>query len=463
MAYICWMRVVFILLCAVLNLASLNAQNASPAKKSMAKVVAGPMLGYAEHREVSIWIQTEAVQEVSLRYKLSGSSSWEQVKAKPNELGISRFTPALLSPGSSYTYQILLDGKVWECKDELNFKTKTLWEWRTPAPDFTFLLGSCLYINDSAYDRPGKAYGASSEILKFMKQTPADFMLWLGDNTYLREADFSSKSGMAYRYKHTRADSNLQGLLRAMPNYATWDDHDYGDNDGNSSFGLKKTSRSLFMDYWPNKTYGEDEQGVYHSFSWSDAEFFLCDDRWFRDASEMEELDGKKAMLGKKQLEWLKNKLVHSKATFKFIVVGGQVLNKHTDKESYNLYKKEREELLNFLVQQKISGVVFLSGDRHHTEILKDESVKEKLGYSLYDITSSPLSSGVSNVLKTDEAKNPQRVPNTLTVEQNYCSIRISGKKGERIALVTCYDKNGLVKWGYQIPESELKTGADKK
>jgi len=217
------------------------------------------------------------------------------------------------------------------------------------------------------------------------------------------------------------------------------------------------------MDYWPNKTYGEDEQGVYHSFSWSDAEFFLCDDRWFRDASEMEELDGKKAMLGKKQLEWLKNKLVHSKATFKFIVVGGQVLNKHTDKESYNLYKKEREELLNFLVQQKISGVVFLSGDRHHTEILKDESVKEKLGYSLYDITSSPLSSGVSNVLKTDEAKNPQRVPNTLTVEQNYCSIRISGKKGERIALVTCYDKNGLVKWGYQIPESELKTGANKK
>lgn len=457
------MRIAYTLIFFLLSFGLATAQSSEQSKKSSGKLIAGPMLGYAEHREIALWVQTESVQEITLKYKAINSGSWESIKTKPDAFGIVQFFPSLLTPGTTYTYQILLDGKPWKCKDELKFKTKVLWEWRSPAPDFTFLLGSCLYINDSAYDRPGKAYGASSEILRFMKATPADFMLWLGDNTYLREADYSSKAGIAYRYKHTRSDSNLQGLLRTMPNYATWDDHDFGDNDGNSSYGLKKFSREQFKAYWPNKSYGDNEEGIYHSFTWSDAEFFLCDDRWFRDASEMDELDGKKAMLGTKQLEWLKNKLVHSKATFKFIVVGGQVLNKNTDKESYNLFKKEREEILSFLVQQKISGVVFLSGDRHHTEILREDALKDKLGYSLFDITSSPLSSGVSNVLKTEEAKNPQRVPNTLTVEQNYCSIKISGKKGERVMLVTCHDKNGLVKWGYQISESDVKIPTEKK
>jgi alkaline phosphatase D len=139
--------------------------------------------------------------------------------------------------------------------------------------------------------------------------------------------------------------------------------------------------------------------------------------------------------------------------------VGGQFLNANTDKESFNLYKKEREEILQFIVDQNIGGVIFLSGDRHHTEILKEEKYKEKLGYTFYDITSSPLSAGPSNILKSEEAKNPQRVANTLVVENNYCSIKISGpKKGERVLLITCYDKKGVVKWGHQIKESELKT-----
>ena len=123
------------------------------------------------------------------------------------------------------------------------------------------------------------------------------------------------------------------------------------------------------------------------------------------------------------------------------------------------MYQKERKELLQFIVDQKISGVVFISGDRHHTEILTDSSYMNELGYPFIDITSSPLSSGVSNVLETEEANNPQRIPGTLVVANNFCTINISGtKKGQRLLDINCLDKNGKVLWTHQIHEKQLKS-----
>jgi len=438
-------------------------------KNQVGKVVAGPMLGYAEHTECLIWVQTRCNASTEVRYRLLGSkeawkserlANWGQEYCQEN---IKKFVLSGLKMGSTYEYQIVLDSVVQRFNYPLQFKTKVLWEWRSSPPNFTFMLGSCLYINDSAYDRPGKPYGGSTEILKAMYNTPADFMLWMGDNTYMREVDYSSKSAMTYRYLHTRSEPNLQPLLAVRNNYATWDDHDYGDNDANKHFEFKQTARSLFNAYWGNKTAGENDEGVYHNFRYSDAEFIMLDDRWFRDESEIKEQFDAKSQLGSMQMSWLKNKLVHSRASFKFVCVGGQFLNEVTDKESFNLYKKERAEIIRFIVDQKISGVVFLSGDRHHTELLKDEGVVAKLGYPLYDLTCSALTAGASNLASSLEAKNPMREANTLVVENNYCTISIAGAaRGSRELTLTCFDSKGIVKWGKVIKESELKAMAVK-
>lgn len=151
------------------------------------------------------------------------------------------------------------------------------------------------------------------------------------------------------------------------------------------------------------------------------------------------------------------------RASFKFVVVGGQFINENTDKESFNLYQKERQELIQFIIDQKISGVIFLSGDRHHTELLKNEKVLTDLGYPLYDLTCSSLTAGPSSILSSSEAQNPQRVANTLVAENNYCTIQISGpKRGERKLNITCFDSKGIVKWGIILTESELKAKSNK-
>ena len=130
--------------------------------------------------------------------------------------------------------------------------------------------------------------------------------------------------------------------------------------------------------------------------SWGDADIFLTDNRWWRSADLLpDSVNGKpnpeKKMLGDQQMEWLKNSLLYSTATFKIIVVGSQVLNPVSPFDKWRDFPSEYQELMDFLTEQKINGVLFLTGDRHHSEIIK---VERPGTYPLYDITVSPLISG---------------------------------------------------------------------
>lgn len=66
--------------------------------------------------------------------------------------------------GTSYGYKIILDGKEEKLPFATQFSTKDLWQYRKPAPDFSFLAGSCAYFNEAKFDRPGKPYGGDSSI-----------------------------------------------------------------------------------------------------------------------------------------------------------------------------------------------------------------------------------------------------------------------------------------------------------
>ena len=79
-----------------------------------------------------------------------------------------------------------------------------------------------------------------------------DMMLWLGDNIYLREVDFQSYEGFLHRYTHARETPEMKNLLKACPNYAIWDDHDFGPNDSDGSWVHADWSREAFQTFWSN-------------------------------------------------------------------------------------------------------------------------------------------------------------------------------------------------------------------
>ncbi len=424
-------------------------------------LVAGPMLGYLEHREALIWLQvTPAVSSIEVKYYPKNHPSNNQTIKYAGTLGEAynpeKIVLADLAMNTQYAYEIYLNHKKQSFPYPLNFTTKDIWEYRRPAPGFSFLFGSCAYINDPPSDRPGEAYGLSPRIFDTMAKTPADFMLWLGDNTYTRESDYTSKSGFYYRYTHTRRCSNMQQLLSSRPNYAIWDDHDYGPNDAGSSFELKDVALQVFKDFWGNKSYGEaDNPGVYTKFTWSDCDFFLIDDRYYRSDDAMKDSSSAKQFLGDRQFTWLANSLLYSKASFKFLVFGSQVLNPMNDFESFRFYKKEYDALLTLIRENKIEGVVFLSGDRHISEIIK---VQPEGIYPLYDVTGSAFTSrSYAKFAETKEFNNPYRVVPVAVTDQNFMKVTISGERYNRVANVIAITADNKVVWQYEIKQKELK------
>ena len=434
--------------------------NAQPSANN--KIISGPMLGQIELRTASIWIEVDAaVKTIAIKYWEKDDPKTARVKIYKGSLG-NEFNPVKMEIGgldfnTTYQYNFLVDGTTANVSG--TFTTKDLWQWRKPAPDFSFLTGSCAYFNEPIFDRPGKPYGGDAAIFETMAKTPAAFMLWLGDNWYTREVDISSEWGLYYRASHDRRLPVLQHFWKAMPHYAIWDDHDYGPDDADGYYILKDASRKLFMRYWNNPSYGQDDKGIFTKVSYSDVDIFLTDDRYFRSANNLaDSIDGKpnpdKHFLGAAQVEWLKNALVYSNATFKIIAIGSQVLNpSHKEFESMRHFSAEYNELMNFLDVQKISGILFLSGDRHHSEVIKAARIAN---YTLYDITSSPLTSGISKV-RGDEINNPFRIPGTLVEEQNFSKITITGKKGERKLTVEFIGLKGDKLSSWSIGEKELQ------
>jgi alkaline phosphatase D len=310
--------------------------------------------------------------------------------------------------------------------------------------------GSCAYINQPEYDRTGKPYGGDYKIFPHMAEQKADLMVWLGDNLYLREPDWNTRTGINKRYNHTRSLPELQPLLAVTQNYAILDDHDYGPDNSNRSFFNKNQTLDAFRLFWGNPTYGTgDIEGAITSFQWSDADFFLLDNRWYRDPDEI--VKENKTQLGEKQLEWLLENLVTSKATFKIVALGGQFLSDVTIAETYSAYgfEKERGQIIKFIYQYNIKNVIFITGDVHFSEmsVLKQEGKP-----TIYDCTFSALTSG-SNTAGASW-KNSFRVPGTVVMENNYGMIKFTGTAKARKLVVNCFSTDNRKLWE-QVIEQE--------
>ncbi|HET9053071.1 MAG TPA: alkaline phosphatase D family protein, partial [Cyclobacteriaceae bacterium] len=158
-------------------------------------------------------------------------------------------------------------------------------------------------------------------------------------------------------------------------------------------------------------------------------------------------------MFGEQQMTWLKNALKSSLATFKIVVTGSQVLNTASTDDRVQNYPVEFNELMEFLSREKINGVVFMTGDRHHSEVIKYERAGS---YTLYDITSSPLTSGIGRP-REQEASNPARIPGTLIEAQNYSRISITGGPRERVLKVEFLGLKGEKLGEWSIRSDQLR------
>ena len=321
------------------------------------------MVGYSTMKEVVVWMQTRGEAEVFIRYASIGAPDSvfqsETVNTRPESECIARVI-APVFPGQEYTYEVFVNGERLAFDYPLGFQSQELWQWRHDPPGFSFAIGSCNYGNEPLLDRPGTPYGADHFIFGSMLEKDPDFMVWMGDNNYLREADWNSRTGILHRYSFNRAMPELQPFLGSVHHYAIWDDHDYGPNNSDRSYWMKEVTLEAFKMFWANPNYGPGG-GVSGTFFWSDVQFFLLDNRYFRAPNNLVADD--RVMFGQQQLQWLVDALSTSQAPFKFVVTGGQVLNTviHPWTENFAKYPKEQKALFDAIRANNITGVFFLA------------------------------------------------------------------------------------------------------
>jgi alkaline phosphatase D len=422
-----------------------------------AEIKSGPMLGHTALRGANIWIETTAPAHATIKYWQEGhrkNPHYQYAKVLAGNYNMHTFKLKGLQPGLSYHYQIWVDKQaIQKDTDFFNFKTQQNWMWRTDPPDFSVLTGSCNFENEEAHDRAGTPYGGGYEIFDTIAKQEADMMLWLGDNWYYRPVDFDAEQNMIYRASKDKGRDFLQPIFQKFPNYAIWDDHDFGPDNSGGYFIFKQKSLDIFKNIWANPSYGLPETpGIFTKVRFNDVDFFLLDDRYHRSNEKFP--DGEdKHMYGTEQILWLKNQLVASRQPFKFIVGGNQMLNDFHPWEGWDKYRYERDAFLTWLDEAKIEGVVFLSGDKHHTEMLK---IPRKDSYPLYELTCSPFTAGTHEKFLDSERAKPTLLENTLVGEKNFCKLTFDGPRKDRNLTIETYDVNGKLLWSKKLKQSLL-------
>lgn len=123
------------------------------------------------------------------------------------------------------------------------------------------------------------------------------------------------------------------------------------------------------------------------------------------------------------------------------------------EEEGYDLFPNERKKILDFISKKNIKGVVFITGDRHFTELQK---LERKDQYSLYDFTCSPMTIFLGKP-RLNEDKSPLKVSGTHVHHRNFGKISVIGDKGSRSCVIEVYDDKSRFLWKHIIRENELK------
>jgi len=399
------------------------------------------MIGHVGMRNAALWMHDESKSNsVTIAYS-SDKKTWSTTSAVLSEdhSYCHTFTLSELLPKTTY-YVLFTTANAKS--DTLQFTTQELWQWRKDPPSCTVAFGSCAYINDAEFDRPGKPYGQDTRIFQSIADQKPNAMIWLGDNIYYREGDWETYQNMMNRYFHARKVNSMQALLNACPNYAIWDDHDFGPNDCDGTFVYRKESLQAFNDVWANSNSGIPGGSTNCNTAKvqvNDIDIYLIDNRSFRTPYKTTGVQAK--MIGDEQLTWLIEDLKSSRASFKLICIGSQVVNSVPVFETFANYTEESKKLFQLIEENQIKNIIFLTGDRHFAE-LSERTLTNDI--RVLDITTSPLTSSPYTNVKEE---NTYRVKGTLFEEQNFCTIQFNGPTKQREAIIELHDAKGKSVW----------------
>jgi alkaline phosphatase D len=266
---------------------------------------------------------------------------------------------------------------------------------------------------------------------QLIAQNP-DVWIWGGDVIY---SDTDNPSVLAENFELQKRDTLYNKFAKSTTVLGTWDDHDYGVNDGGMENPIKQEAQQLFQDFLeiPKTHPARHRDGLYSNRIFEKEghtiNVILLDTRYFRTAltkdpsGEKRYIPNKKnegTMLGDAQWRWLAQKLQASSADVNIIMSSIQFLSDQHGFESWGNMPYEQQQLEELIVTSGAKNVIILSGDRHISEISMKKIGNDKV--PLYDFTSSGMTHSYTSFEGED---NPYRI-SEVVFEKNYGMLRFN-------------------------------------
>ena len=373
-----------------------------------------------------------------------------------------------LEPSTRYRYHVLV-GRATEGTEPIKAtlaargEFTTLPDAATPAP-VTFAWSGDLGGQQRCRQGPG-----GYPIFETMRRQDLDFFLFLGDTIYSDNActappnepgaDFIATTLEEYltRHRYQRGAEALRRFLETVPVYVIWDDHEVRNNFAGPFDDRMPLGRQALREYWPIASQADDPGRLYRSIRYGkDLELFMLDTRQYR--SRNADLDGpSKTMLGAAQLQWLLDGLPRSSATWKVIATsvplsvpkpGGPTVPGNdgwAGGSDGTGFERERQVIVEAILQHKLKNVVFLGGDVHWVQANAYDPNRDGL-VDFHEYVVGPLSASPGRLTEASGALNPTRLIN----EGGYDNFGVVHVTSSTFA-VTVIDAAGKSRFSHRV------------
>ncbi len=407
-------------------------------------LLGGPMLGALAHDGARVWVRTVRPALVEVLVQTPAGERRYGPVASTAASDLTAVVPVTgLSPATNHPYRVLVDGKRIAVPESAAITTP-------PAPEHpgrtTIAFGSCFH----------KSGLGDRALLERMHLRGACALLVLGDSAV---DDRDAHVGL-HRCDYLLRDlqTGWRELSAATAIYASWDDHDYFNNDkagvppGHTAAD-RDALRRVWTQNWNNPAYGFEERefGIFFRTRLGPCDLIMLDTRSRR--TRPGEPD---SFLGAEQMRWLEQQLTACTAPF-VIITGGTMWsdNISNGKDSWGVWDKPGRERIFALIEKLRLPAVFLSGDRHGARVI---SIPRPSGHTFWEIEPASLGAHPG----PPAFGTPKELqPFGMTGKALYGECTVDTAAADPTATISIVDSAGKEHWQRTFTSTEL-AGASK-
>jgi alkaline phosphatase D len=387
------------------------------------------------NRRISV-LQTWADENSSLVVVL-GKAGWTFKSALNSQLQVRVLLAQSLSGTTQVLYRLQISGltsasygqfAIYDSANKL-LETRSLKGLALQSTSPNIAVASC--ANYRKLESQTQMYS------RLQEQRP-DLILFIGDIVY-SNSKLSSVFGTPEdpstaleRYLETWHKVNLYQLDPLIPTMATWDDHDYGANNGDASHPFKAEMKTIFRTFYPlpeshpNLSYGPGVSFRLRAFG---IDLYMMDSRTHYVKGQTE--------WGRQQETWFSQDYTQSSLPA-WILNGMQFFKYFFTVESLEKNAEPSLQMLKNLLRQRKKPTALFSGDVHCSQVQEISPVV--FGYKTYEITSSGI--------HCNSAGMAMRRPNDpgqifYHGENNFLLVRPMSQNNFMDLEITCANENG--------------------